>query len=207
MENSRNRKSSQLAPPTPPFRVYGSPTQFRRESAEARRSQSRPVIDIDLISGDPQTQTQTSRSQETRPRFATGQTIPDFAPGDFLICKYAIDVPAALKVHSFEASVIWLTTGKGDTDIGVHFFERRLTRSLPDGFLNQVQRLSTVLPLTPMSYSGQIVQISWSVRIRLFLDDNSQFTQDAPFRLGDAGLCEPDESADQGADHENSSGA
>ena len=99
-------------------------------------------------------------------------------------------MPAALRVHSFEASVVWFTTGKGDTDIGVHFFERRLTRSLPDGYLKQIQRLSTVLPLTPLSYAGRIVQISWSVRIRLFLDDNSQFTQDAPFRLGKSAPCD-----------------
>ena len=188
MENHRNRKSPQLAPPTPPFRVYGSPSQFRRESAEARRSQSRPVIDINLISGDLQA-AQTSKSQSSRPRIH-GQPVPGFAPGDFLICEYTIDVPAALNVHSFEASVVWFTTGKGDSDIGVHFFERRLTRSLPDGYLKQVQRLSTVLPLTPLSYTGRIVQIKWGVRIRLFLDDNSQFTQDAPFRLGNAAPCE-----------------
>lgn len=111
-----------------------------------------------------------------------------------------------MKVHSFEASVVWFTTGKGDTDIGVHFFERRLTRSLPDGFLKQVQRLSTVLPLTPLSYSGRIVQISWSVRIRLFLDDNSQITEDAPFRLGTAALCDMSDDAnvsdDAGADED-----
>lgn len=103
-------------------------------------------------------------------------------------------MPAALKVHSFEASVVWFTTGKGDTDIGVHFFERRLTRSLPDGFLKQSQRLSTVLPKTPLSYAGRIVQTSWSVRIRVFLDDNSQVTKDEPFRLGDAALCTVSES-------------
>ena len=188
MENNRNRKSPQLASPTPPFRIYGSPSQFRRESAEARRSQSVPVIDIDLISGD--LATQTSHSTETRTGFVGDSSIPVFSPGGFLICEYTIDVPAALKVHSFEASVVWLTTGKGDTDIGVHFFERRLNRSLPDGYLKQVQRLSTVLPLTPLSYAGRIVQIGWSVRIRLFLDDNSQFTQDAPFQLGNAALCD-----------------
>jgi len=152
-----------------------------------------------LISGGQQSQP--VHADETRAS-VHGQAIPSFAPGDFLICEYTIDVPAAMKVHSFEASVVWFTTGKGDTDIGVHFFERRLTRSLPDGFLKQVQRLSTVLPLTPLSYSGRIVQVSWSVRIRLFLDDNSQFTEDAPFRLGAAALC--DVSDDAGGDEDAS---
>ena len=191
METNRHRKSAQLASAETPFRVYGSPSQFRRESAEARRAQSLPVIDIDLISGDLGHRRARSARREIR---VHGQTLPNFAPGAFLTCEYTIDVPAALKVHSFEASVVWFTTGKGDTDIGVHFFERRLTRSLPDGYLKQAQRLSTVLPKTPLSYDGKIVQVSWGVRIRLFLDDNSQVTKDAPFRLGDASQCEPSES-------------
>ena len=190
METNRNRKSAQLASAETPFRVYGSPSQFRRESAEARHSPSLPVIDIDLISRDVRHRSSRQKTPSVR---VHGESHPGFAPGDFLICEYTIDVPAALKVHSFEASVVWFTTGKGDTDIGVHFFERRLIRSLPDGFLKQVQRLSTVLPMTPLSYSGRIVQISWSVRIRLFLDDNSQMTQDAPFRLGNAARCEAGE--------------
>jgi hypothetical protein len=176
-----------LASATPQFRVYGSPSQFRRESAEARRAQSLPVIDIDLISESVRGKT----ARDSRRKIGVhGEAIPGFSPGDFLICEYTIDVPAALKVHSFEASVVWFTSGKGDTDIGVHFFERRLTRSLPDGFLKQVQRLSTVLPKTPLSYTGRIVQVSWCVRIRLFMDDNTQMTEDAPFRLGNASVCE-----------------
>jgi hypothetical protein len=119
-----------------------------------------------------------------------------YAPGDFLSCEYTIDMPAAARLNAFEASVVWITSGKGDEDIGVHFFERHLTKSVSDDFLNQPHRLSTVLPMSPSSYSGRIVKILWFVRVRLFLEDGTQITEDCPFRLGWAGLCESTEAAD-----------
>lgn len=87
-------------------------------------------------------------------------------------------------IQAIETSVIWLTEGKGDTDIGVHFFERRQKQALTIETFKQPQRISTVLPASPLSYEGQILKIRWCVRVRLFLPEGQQVTQDQYFQLG-----------------------
>lgn len=109
-----------------------------------------------------------------------------FQPGDFLICEYSVSLNQKHIVLAIETSVIWQTEGKGDTDIGVHFFERRQRQGLTSDTFNQSQRLSTVLPASPHSYDGQIVKIHWGVRVRIFLDDGQQVTEDKFFKLGQA---------------------
>lgn len=106
-----------------------------------------------------------------------------FQPGDVLIATYQIDVPVKHSVSALETSVIWLTTGKGDEDYGVHFFERRSKSTLNLEQLKRPHRISTVLPPSPLSYDGEIIQISWCVRIRVFSNEQ-QFTEDMKFRLG-----------------------
>jgi len=49
-----------------------------------------------------------------------------FAVGDELVCEYQIDAVEAAEIQAVEASILWHTEGKGDDDLGVHFFERRL---------------------------------------------------------------------------------
>jgi hypothetical protein len=41
-----------------------------------------------------------------------------------------------------------------------------------------------VLPKSPLSYDGAIVQIRWCVRLRIFFAGGGQFTEDLPFVLG-----------------------
>jgi hypothetical protein len=107
-----------------------------------------------------------------------------FLPGDFLICEYFVKNFEASKISAIETSVIWLTEGKGEEDIGVHYFERRLHRSLASDTFKHTQRLSTVLPASPLSYEGEILKIRWCVRVRLYLDEGQQITEDKYFRLG-----------------------
>ncbi|MFK7770424.1 MAG: hypothetical protein AB8B55_24655 [Mariniblastus sp.] len=107
--------------------------------------------------------------------------------GDFLICEYVVKLPSQFEVTtitSVETSVIFITEGKGEEDIGVHFFERRNQQSLTSDTFRQPQRISTVLPASPLSYDGEIVKIKWSVRVRLFIDDGNHITEDKFFRLG-----------------------
>ena len=52
--------------------------------------------------------------------------LPAYQPGDWLKCDYQIDAVDRGEVQAVEASVLWYTEGKGDEDMGVHFFERRL---------------------------------------------------------------------------------
>ena len=47
-----------------------------------------------------------------------------FQPGDELHCEYQLDAVDAADVQALEVSVLWHTEGKGDEDLGVHYFER-----------------------------------------------------------------------------------
>ena len=107
-----------------------------------------------------------------------------FFPGDVLVCEYEIAMPNDNIATAVESSVLWTTSGKGEEDFGVHFFERRPKSMLNSRNLSQPHRISTVLPQTPLSYEGRIVQIRWSVRLRVFFG-GEQFTKDCFFRLGE----------------------
>ena len=112
-----------------------------------------------------------------------------FFPGDVLIAQYQIDVPDDNKVSAVESSIIWVTTGKGEEDFGVHFFERRPKQTLVAEQLRRPHKISSVLPSSPLSYDGEIIKIRWSVRLRVFVDDQ-QFTEDLCFSLGNTSTVE-----------------
>ena len=107
-----------------------------------------------------------------------------FQPGDFLKCEYNVTLQPDHDIQAIETSVIWLTEGKGDSDMGVHFFERRQKQSLTGETFKQPQRIGTVLPASPLSYEGHILKIRWCVRVRLFLPGIEQITEDQYFQLG-----------------------
>ncbi len=113
---------------------------------------------------------------------ADGRT--HYSAGDVLVCEYSIQLHPADKVTAVESSVIWHTDGKGEEDLGVHFFQRRKQSTLDASQLAQTHRISTVLPKSPLSYDGAIVQIRWCVRLRIFFAGGGQFTEDLPFVLG-----------------------
>ncbi len=102
------------------------------------------------------------------------------------MCEYRLRGIEGLDVTSLEASVIWITEGKGSEDIGVHFFQRFTKDALNRNTLATPKRLSTVLPNSPLSYSGQIVQIRWNVRIRMFYNEQQEISRDLEFQLGNA---------------------
>jgi len=60
---------------------------------------------------------------------------------------------------SVELSVLWETSGKGDTDLGVLQFETITNARGEHAFEAQ-------LPLLPLTYDGVIVKIGWLVRAR-----------------------------------------
>lgn len=57
-----------------------------------------------------------------------------------------------------EFSVLWETSGKGDTDMGVVHFAKVTNRG---ELAFRVQ-----LPLLPLSYDGTVLTITWLVRVR-----------------------------------------
>ncbi len=102
------------------------------------------------------------------------------------MCEYRLRGIEGLDVSSLEASVIWVTEGKGSEDIGVHFFQRFTKDALSRQTLSTPKRLSTVLPNSPLSYSGEIVKVRWAVRIRMFYGEGQEISRDLEFGLGNA---------------------
>ena len=107
-----------------------------------------------------------------------------FYPGEELECEYQIDVVAKEDLHAVEASVMWYTEGKGDEDLAVHFFERRTTADADEGDLRPMRRFHTILPNSPLSYSGVILKLRWCVRVRAFLGKGREIFFEVPFQLG-----------------------
>jgi hypothetical protein len=107
-----------------------------------------------------------------------------FAAGDELIAEYQVDAVDPEEIQAVEASILWHTEGKGEEDMGVHFFERRLPGDDDDGDLRPMRRVRTRLPNSPLSYSGAILCIRWCVRLRLFLRRGRDYVLEKPFTLG-----------------------
>jgi hypothetical protein len=107
-----------------------------------------------------------------------------FSAGDEIVCEYQIDAVDPADIQAVEASILWFTEGKGEEDLGVHFFERRLPGDADDGDLRPMRRVRTRLPNSPLSYRGAILSIRWCVRLRLFLRRGREFVLEQPFTLG-----------------------
>ncbi len=109
---------------------------------------------------------------------------PRYHPGEVLVCDYQIDAVECAELQAVEASVLWYTEGKGEEDMGVHYFERRTPADVPGGDLRSLRRLETVLPSSPLSYHGPLVTIRWCVRVRVFLRPGRSVCFEKPFVLG-----------------------
>lgn len=106
-----------------------------------------------------------------------------YEPGEVIECDYQIDAVQPEEMVAVEASVLWYTEGKGGEDMGIHYFERRVPADA-DGDLRQWRRFQTVLPNSPLSYEGALIEIHWCVRVRAFLRQGRQYCFELPFRLG-----------------------
>lgn len=109
-----------------------------------------------------------------------------FQPGDVLSCEYRVDAESATQVQSIEASVLWYTEGKGEEDLGVHYFERHVPSDVETGDLRGNWQFSTGLPFSPQSYQGVIVKLRWCIRVRVFFRRGRNVVAELPFQLGNA---------------------
>jgi hypothetical protein len=107
-----------------------------------------------------------------------------YRPGEKLSGEYRVDTANPDAIKAIELSVLWHTEGKGDEDLGVHFFERVSAEEHPTFDPHQTFRFSTRLPNTPLSYDGRIVKIRWCVRVRVFLPRGETLVHEEPFQLG-----------------------
>ena len=94
-----------------------------------------------------------------------------------------ISLPSGSNLRAIERSVLWYTEGKGEEDLGLHFFERLTDRAAVSAAAAE-GRFSARLPRSPLSYEGLIVKIRWCVRIRLFFDGGRDFVSEHVFDLG-----------------------
>ncbi len=108
-----------------------------------------------------------------------------YHPGDELRCEYQLDAVDASEVLSLEASVLWHTEGKGDEDLGVHYFERLSPNDVEGRDLRTLRLLRTALPNSPLTYPGVTIKIRWCVRVRAFLRRGKEVFFEQSFVLGD----------------------
>jgi len=113
--------------------------------------------------------------------------------GDTLHCQHQVDRIDPAHIHAIEVSVLWYTEGKGEEDLGVHYFERHVSgQQTPD--LRIFKEFSVALPMSPLSYEGIIIKIQWCTRVRVFLRNGTEHVHDQPFLLGNipvAQIIEP----------------
>lgn len=114
-----------------------------------------------------------------------------FDPANYLECEYELDESLFDELQAVETSVLWFTEGKGDEDIGVHFFVRRSRQQLQDD-RTTTYRFATTLPHSPLTYDGEILKIRWCVRVKLFCAKSKMITADREFRLGRVGIQSED---------------
>jgi hypothetical protein len=109
---------------------------------------------------------------------------PTYMPGDSLEFEYRVANVDRGSIVAVECSVCWITEGKGTEDLGVHFFQRLAGDSLAAIDWSIAQKISCPLPVSPLSYEGQLLKISWCVRARFFLNDGTELMAQQPFYLG-----------------------
>lgn len=97
--------------------------------------------------------------------------------------EYQLEGLTADKLTGVEASLLWFSEGKGEEELGVHFFQRSVAG---DGTidLRAPRRFEATMPNSPLSYHGVILRIRWCIRIRAFLKGGREYSQDYPLILG-----------------------
>lgn len=106
-----------------------------------------------------------------------------YEPLDEIQICYTASLPSAAVVRSVERSILWYTEGKGEEDIGVHFFER-ITERATVAQAAAGGSFEARLPSSPLSYEGVIVKIRWCARVRLFFEEGRDFVSEHIFELG-----------------------
>ena len=113
----------------------------------------------------------------------------EYHPGDQMECEYQIDAVEQHEVESVEAAVLWYTSGKGDSDQGVHYYhrQRRKPRQTDYQDLRALTHFTTTLPNSPFSHNGTNLRIQWCVRVRILVHHEGQrvkeYVHDQNFQL------------------------
>jgi len=106
-----------------------------------------------------------------------------YEPLDEITLRYQISGLETARPLAVEHSIAWYTEGKGEEDLGVHFFERLTDRNaLPPAASGS--GFAARLPPSPLSYEGLIVKVRWCVRVRIFFRSGRDFVSEHVFDVG-----------------------
>ena len=106
-----------------------------------------------------------------------------YEPLAALRVRYTVEGFSDDQPRAVEHSVLWYTEGKGEEDLGVHFFERITERgALPPAAASGA--FATFLPASPLSYEGVIVKVRWCIRVRVFFAGGRDFVSEYVFEVG-----------------------
>lgn len=100
-----------------------------------------------------------------------------YGPDAECLVRYRIGNLGDEPVQAVEHSLLWYTEGKGEEDLGVHFFERIEDPSATGSFGSR-------LPASPLSYEGVIVKVRWCARVRIFFRGTRDFVSEHVFDVG-----------------------
>lgn len=106
-----------------------------------------------------------------------------YCPRETLTGGYRLTPWRESGLVAVELSVLWYTAGQGEEDFFVHHFERHRQANLPQRSDEAPNLFKTVLPVSPLSYDGQIVKVCWAVRLRGHFVGGRQRVVEAPFWL------------------------
>lgn len=128
---------------------------------------------------------QPSDTGRAAPRVTVQFDHPDrrYEPQDAITVRYRIEGLDGERTQAVEHSIAWYTEGKGEEDLGVHFFERvtDLARLPPT---SNGGEFAARLPSSPLSYEGVIVKLRWCVRVRIFFQASRDFVSEHVFDVG-----------------------
>lgn len=101
-------------------------------------------------------------------KLADGRTA--FEPAETIAVEAEWELDA--EPEAFELRVVWNTSGKGDTDIGI---EKTIPIDSPG--LAESRRLDVQLPPAPYSFSGKYVSLIWALELVAQPSDESARTE------------------------------
>ena len=104
-----------------------------------------------------------------------------YGPGDECRIRYRIEGLGDERIRALEHSLLWYTEGKGEEDLGVHFFERLEEAAMPAAGTGE---FTVRLPASPLSYEGMIVKVRWCARVRIFFPAARDFVSEHVFDVG-----------------------
>jgi hypothetical protein len=119
-----------------------------------------------------------------RIRLQFDRDVRQYQPGEHLAGRFFLEDPQPPDLRAAELSVLWYTAGKGEEDLGVHYFERFSAEGGQRLDLRVPHRFHLALPASPLSYDGILVKLCWCARLRLFFSRGQESVAEAVFRLG-----------------------